>query len=179
MAQRKPLRVDPIAQAKRNWLDHGWEDAALGMSVVTSVVRAHQLMLGEIEATLKPLKLSFARFELLRLLAFTREGRMPTASVISRLQVHPTSVSSAVDRLATAGFVEREPHPTDGRATMLVITDSGREAVEAATAQLNEHVFVPLGEPADDATELVRILARFRKQAGDYLEPKPHVEPLA
>ena len=126
MARPGPLPVDPIAEAKRQWTAHGWTDAAPGMSAVTSIIRAQQLMLARIDAALKPFGLSFARYEMLRLLGFTREGRMPMASAIARLQVHPTSVTNTVDRLVRDGLVECEPHPGDGRAAMLVLTASGR-----------------------------------------------------
>ncbi|MDF2665399.1 MAG: MarR family transcriptional regulator [Microbacterium sp.] len=81
MTRRLP--VDPIAEAKRQWLAHGWDDAADGMTVVTSVIRAHQLLMASIDRALRPFDLSFSRFEMLRLLAFTREGRMPMASAIA------------------------------------------------------------------------------------------------
>ena len=105
MPRNGPLPVDPIAEAKRQWVDHGWTDAAAGMSAVTSVIRAQQLMFARIDQTLKPFGLSFARYEMLRLLGFTREGRMPMSSAIARLQVHPTSVSSTVDRLVRDGLL--------------------------------------------------------------------------
>lgn len=178
MAQHAPLPVDPIAEAKRQWIEHGWVDAAVGMSAVTSVMRTQQLMLGRIESALKPFGLSFARFELLRLLAFTREDRMPMASVIARLQVHPASVTSTVDRLVRDGFVDRAPHPRDGRATMLELTPAGRETVEAATRVLNDDVFAEPGLSLEDTTELVRILARFRRGAGDFADPRPTPDPL-
>src|SRR5690348_8237423 len=113
MARR--LSVDPIAEAKRQWGEHGWDAAATGMTAVTSIIRAQQLMLAQVERALKPFGLSFARFELLRLLAFTREGRLPMASAISRLQVHPTTVTSVVDRLGRDGMLTKQPHPQDGR----------------------------------------------------------------
>lgn len=178
MAHRGPLSVDPIAEAKRQWIAHGWEDAAAGMSAVTSVIRAQQLMLARIDRALKPFGLSFARFEMLRLLAFTREGRMPMASAIARLQVHPTSVTNTVDRLARDGLVVREPHPDDGRAALVTLTPAGRELVEAATKAVNAEVFVDPGISDDDTTELVRILARLRKGAGDFQDPKPLPDPL-
>ena len=115
---------------------------------------------------------------MLRLLGFTREGRMPMASAIARLQVHPTSVTNTVDRLARDGLVSREPHPGDGRAAMLVLTDAGRELVERATAALNAEVFEDPGLTDADTTELVRIIARFRRDAGDFTEPKPQPDPL-
>ena len=177
MAPRKPLPVDPIAEAKRQWAEHGWADAAVGMSAVTSVMRTQQIMLGRVERALKPFGLSFARFEMLRLLAFTREGRMPMASAIARLQVHPTSVTNTVDRLSRDGLVRREPHPEDGRAALVSLTPEGRDLVEQATLALNE-VFAEPGLADDDTIQLVRILARFRKEAGDFAEPRPLPDPL-
>ncbi len=175
MTRRLP--VDPIAEAKRQWLTHGWDDAADGMTVVTSVIRAHQLLMASIERALKPFDLSFSRFEMLRLLAFTREGRMPMASAIARLQVHPTSVTNTVDRLVRDGLIAREPHPTDGRAALLVLSEVGRRRVDEATAALNT-VFADLGLDDEDATALVRIIARFRKGAGDFADPAPVPDPL-
>lgn len=175
MARR--LTTDPIAEAKRQWSERGWSDASTGMTAVTSIIRAQQLMLTRVERTLRPFGLSFARFELLRLLAFTREGRLPMASAITRLQVHPTSVTNTVERLGRDGMLRREPHPDDGRAAMLVLTDDGRSLVERATAALNE-VFADLGMAEDDEVELVRILARYRRDAGDFSDPPPAPAPL-
>jgi DNA-binding MarR family transcriptional regulator len=178
MPRPGPLPVDPIAEAKRQWMAHGWDDAAPGMSAVTSIIRAQQLMLARIDAALKPFSLSFARYEMLRLLGFTREGRMPMASAIARLQVHPTSVTNTVDRLVRDGLVEREPHPGDGRAAMLVLTASGRELVERATDALNTEVFAEPGLSEDDTADLVAIIARLRKNAGDFADPRPLPDPL-
>jgi len=178
MARHDALRVDPIAEAKRQWELRGWEDSAAGMSAVTSVMRTQQVLLSRVERELKPFGLSFARFEMLRLLAFSREGMLPMASAITRLQVHPASVTSTVDRLARDGLVAREPHPSDGRAAMIVLTADGRDVVEAATRTLNEAVFVDIGLANDDTRELVRILARFRKSAGDFEDPPVIADPL-
>jgi DNA-binding MarR family transcriptional regulator len=173
----RKLALDPIAEAKRQWTEHGWSDAATGMTAVTSIIRAQQLMLTRVERALKPFGLSFARFELLRLLAFTREGALPMSSAITRLQVHPTSVTHTVDRLGADGMLRKEPHPDDGRAALLVLTDEGRSRVEDATDALNA-VFADLGMAPDDEVELVRILARYRKAAGDFDDPAPMAEPL-
>lgn len=177
MANNRPLAVDPIAEAKRQWLAHGWTDAAAGMTAVTSLMRAQQLMLARVEAALKPFDLSFARYEMLRLLAFTREGRMPMASATARLQVHPTSVTNTVDRLNKAGLLRRLPHPIDGRAAVLELTDDGRALVDDATVALNE-VFENIGLDEADVTELVSIVARLRKSAGDFRDPAPVPDPL-
>lgn len=178
MSRGKRLAVDPIAEAKRQWLAHGWTDAAAGMSAVTSIMRAHQLMLARVEAALKPLGLSFARYEMLTLLSFTRDGRMPMASASARLQVHPTSVTNTVDRLEASGLVRREPHPEDGRATLVVLTAAGRDLSARATAALNAEVFERPGLSVGDTDELVSIIARLRRDAGDFDDPRPVPDPL-
>ena len=129
---------DPIGEAHRQWVAHGWVDAADGMAMVTSVVRAQQLLMERIDAVLRPRGLTFARYEVLRLLSFTRGAAMPMSRLGSLLQVHPTSVTSAVDRLVGQGYVERVRGDQDKRVVRAVLTDAGREAVEQATTALNE-----------------------------------------
>ncbi|HEY4226588.1 MAG TPA: MarR family transcriptional regulator [Pseudolysinimonas sp.] len=178
MPSATPLPHDPIAEAKRQWLQHGWDHAANGMAAVTSIMRAQQLMLARVESVLKPFGLSFARFEMLTLLSFTREGAMPMASATARLQVHPTSVTNIVGRLEQAGLVERAAHPTDGRATLLRLTDAGRDLAARASTALNAAVFSDPGLDDRDVTELVSILARMRRQAGDFADPPTPPDPL-
>ena len=115
MAATQPLRFDPIAEARRQWEAHGWKDAAPGMAAVTSVVRAYQIYLARVDRSLKPFGLTFARYELLMLLLFSRRGSLPLNKLGSRLQVHPTSITNAVDRPRPRGFwptwpSERSPH---------------------------------------------------------------------
>ncbi|RFA11374.1 MarR family transcriptional regulator [Subtercola boreus] len=148
------------------------------MAAVTSIMRAQQLVLARVEGALKPFGLSFARFELLRLLAFSRGGTLPMASATARLQVHPTSVSNTVDRLQRDRLVERSAHPTDGRATLLQLTGAGRELVDRATEALNTAVFSQPGLPDDDLSSLVGVLARFRREAGDFGDPPTIPDPL-
>lgn len=178
MPRGTPLPVDPIAEAKRQWITHGWADAADGMSAVTSVMRAHQLMLAKVDRALKPFSLTFARYEMLRLLAFAREGRMPMASATARLQVHPASVTNTVDRLERDGLLRREPHPRDGRATLLLLTEYGREVAEEATRALNELVFSRIELDEDRLRDLVHAIARLRLAAGDFTEPRALPDPL-
>jgi DNA-binding MarR family transcriptional regulator len=146
------------------------------MTVVTSIMRAQQLLLARIESALRPFQLTFARFELLRLIAFTHDGRVPLTRAVKRLQVHPASVTSALDRLVKDGLVERERHPDDGRAAVLTITDAGRDLVDRATEVLNG-VFADIGMPQVDAVALVRIIARFRERQADFVI-RPTPDPL-
>ncbi|OMH23615.1 MarR family transcriptional regulator [Tersicoccus phoenicis] len=166
----RPLPRDPIAEAQRNWARRGWDSEAAPMAAVTAIMRVQQLLLQRIEATLRPYALTFARYELLTLLAFTRRGELAMSRASSLLQVHPTSVTNAVDRLQTAGLVHRSPHPVDRRTTLICLTAEGRELARRATEALNREVFSDTGFEAADVDALIRILARFRRQAGDFAE---------
>ena len=74
--KKPPLAQDPIREAARNWERHGWGDVARPMAAITSIMRAQQILLGRAQAALKPYGLTFARYELLALLNFSREKRM-------------------------------------------------------------------------------------------------------
>lgn len=167
MTMKDQKITDPIAEAQRQWEVHGWDDAAPGMAVVTSITRVEQLFLRNIDAALKSYDLSFSRFEFLRLLAFTRSGSLPLSKASARLQVHPTTVTSTVDRLEDQGFVQRVPHPTDRRTTLVELLPEGRSVVEEATATLNEVVFCELGLDQEDLAQLLDLLSRLRAVQGD------------
>ncbi|QBJ97933.1 MarR family transcriptional regulator [Rhodococcus sp. ABRD24] len=168
MPSPSPLPLDPIEEAHRQWTQHGWGTVADGMAAVTSVVRAQQIMMARVEETLKPFGLTFSRYELLTLLTFTRTGALPMAKASARLQVHPTSVTNAVDRLENAALVRRVPHPTDRRATLIEITGEGRELALRATEALNAQVFAEPGLDPDKLDSLIRILTELRYRAGDF-----------
>ncbi len=162
------MDFDPIAEARENWTQAGWGEVADGMVAVTSVMRAHQILLARVEAALRPFDLSFSRFELLRLLAFSRQGSLPITKASDRLQVHVTSVTHAIRRLEEGGLVRRVPHPTDGRTTLVEITDLGRKTVGDATETLNREVFSNVGMSDDEMTGLVGAIQSLRKHNGDF-----------
>ncbi|HEX7738602.1 MAG TPA: MarR family transcriptional regulator [Marmoricola sp.] len=160
------LPFDPIDEAARRWAEH-W-DGVPQMHAVTSLMRVHQLVLAQLDGALKPLGLTFARYEGLVLLTFSSRGSMPLGKMGERLQVHPTSVTSIVDRLEGAGLVVRRPHPDDGRTVLAEITPEGRALVERATEALlaSDFGIGPLDETA--LRELSEVLRPLRRAAGDF-----------
>lgn len=162
------MSFDPIEEARRQWNEHGWEDAADGMAVVTSIVRADQILQARIDAVLRDLGLTFARYELLVLLDFSRRGALPLGKIGARLQVHPASVTNAVNRLESDGLVTREPHPDDGRTTLATLTPDGRRLSRKATRLLNTSVFADLGLDAAEQDRLFELLHKIRRTAGDF-----------
>ncbi len=167
MSDAEPQR-DLVAVARKNWEAHGWADAAPGMAATTSIMRAQQILLARVDAQLRPLHLTFARYELLMLLTFSRDGVLPMRVIGERLQVHPTSVTSAVDRLEKDDLVARRQHPTDRRAILVEISDAGRKLAKRATKLVNETVFVDLGLSTAAVDELTELLNELRRSEGDY-----------
>lgn len=165
-AGRRKLPFDPIDEAARQWALR-W-DAVDQMHAVTSLMRVQQLVLGQLDELLRPHGLTFARYEALVLLTFSRAGALPLGKMGERLQVHPTSVTSIVDRLEAAGLVVRRRHPEDGRAVLAEITDAGREVVEAATADLVKARFGLSDLPPEDLRALSALLRPVREAADDF-----------
>lgn len=161
------LPFDPIAEAERQWRAHDL-DAPDAMAAVTSLMRAHQILIRRINALLQQFDLTFARYEVLVLLSFSRRGTLPLGIVGERLQVHPASVTNAVDRLERAGLVQRLPHPTDGRAVLAEITDAGRKIAAEATEVLTAARFGADGLSDADARRLTALLGSLRRAAGDF-----------
>ena len=50
-----------------------------------------------------------------------------------RLQVHPASITNAMEKLVGADLVRREPDPNDGRSALIALTPKGRELALGAT----------------------------------------------
>jgi len=165
-----PLPFDPIDEAGRQWRAQ-WPQAPVpAMMAVTSVMRVQQILLGRLNDALEEFGLTFARYEALMLLYFSRAGSLPLGKMGARLQVHAASVTNLVDGLERAGHVQRTPHPSDRRTTLAVITPRGREVARAASDALHETRFGT--DPLDDGqlAAVTEILRDARAGAGDFTE---------
>jgi DNA-binding MarR family transcriptional regulator len=166
-----PLDFDPIDRAGDLWQQH-WPDedgdVYAAMRAVTSIMRAHQILLAELDLLLRPYGVTFSRYETLVLLSFSHAGALPLSKIGERLQVHATSVTNVIDRLEGAGLVRREPNPADGRGTLAVITDAGREVAAKATADLNASRFALGALDGTQMRQLFVVLRGLRLDAGDF-----------
>jgi DNA-binding MarR family transcriptional regulator len=161
------LSFDPIAEAHRQWSDR-WPEYADHMAAVTSVMRVQQLLLSRIEDALRPCGLTFAAYEALQLLTFTRTGALPMGKMGDRLMVHPASVTNVIGRLEKRGLVTRSPSPDDRRVVLAEITPAGRALADEATAALHEAAFGLPEVTGPQATEVTDLLRPIRRAAGDF-----------
>jgi DNA-binding MarR family transcriptional regulator len=165
-AERHRLAFDPIEEAARQWSSH-WSEMPR-MRAVTSLMRVHQLVLTELDELLRPLGLTFARYEVLVLLSFSRRGALPLGKIGERLQVHATSVTPLVKRLEAAELIKRTPHPEDGRAVLASITPQGRLVLTQATEAILQARFALGSLSEDDCDRLTELLTPARAAAGDF-----------
>lgn len=161
------LDFDPIEEARRNWVRHGWGDGT-AMVAATSITRAHQILLSRINAALSDSGLTFSRFEVLALLFFAGERELPMGKIGTRLQVHPTSVTSLVDRLVGDALVERHPHPTDRRTTLARLTDQGATLVVECAARLEAIEFGLEGLSSAQEVLVSKAFTELRASSGDW-----------
>lgn len=151
------LDFDPIERAGELWDERVGDPSA--MRVATSIMRVDQLLCAQFDRVLRPFDLTFARFEVLRMISFSRAGRLPLAKIGERLMVHPASVTNAVDRLVASGLVERTPDPSDRRRVFASLTAGGAQALAAATAALTD---IDFGLGALSAADRDSVFATLR-----------------
>ncbi|MDQ2880129.1 MAG: MarR family transcriptional regulator [Actinomycetota bacterium] len=166
MASHHPLPFDPIDRAAQLWQER--IGPAATMAAVTNIMRVQQILQSSVDAALRPHGLTFARYEALVLLVFSRQGSLPMNVMGQRLQLHPTSVTNIVDRLQAEHLVERNGHPTDRRATLVTITEAGRQRQKATTVALTDIDFGLIGLDAGQIAQLTALLTQVRRAAGDF-----------
>jgi DNA-binding MarR family transcriptional regulator len=160
-----PEPFDPIAEARRQWIAHDIHEPT-AMAAATSIIRANQLVSTAVDRALRPLNLTFARYEVLMLLSFSSRGALPVTKVGERLMVHPTGITRLVDKLELEGLVRRQPNPSDRRGTLAHITPTGRRLATRASRAVAK---IRFGIDLDDTEleDIIRALTRFRQQVGD------------
>ncbi len=162
-----PLQYDPVEASRQRWIEQGWGDRAAGMAAVVSVMRAEQIFMNRASAILRPLELTFARYQVLGMLRWT--GPMTLGSVGHRLWITPGTVTNAIDRLEAADLCRRLSHPTDARATLVEITPKGRRLFDRAVEMLNADLFGTVGLTDDELDLLVGLVEKIRAAEGDNL----------
>ena len=174
-----PLPFDPIRRAAELWRARWGARSQFARDGVGDVCHARPAAAaGEFDATVGRHGLTFARYEALVLLAFSREGRLPMSKIGQRLMVHPTSATNIIQRLDAQGLVDRAPNPADGRGTLAAITPpAGRRwSRRPATWSTTASVWAP--SPAAELEQLFRLLRKVRLEADDFTDDRSAGRPL-
>jgi DNA-binding MarR family transcriptional regulator len=146
------------------WAGLGERDRA-AFAAASALVRSAGAATARIDHILRGFGLTFARYEVLLLLSWTRSGSMPLGKVRDRLLIHQAAVTNLVDRLESDGLVRRVPHIRDRRTTLAEITSQGRKVVIPATRQIATQL--RLGISDEQAEEVFALVQKLRRSAGE------------
>lgn len=96
------------------------------------------------------------------------DGPRRSSALAEYACVDPSTVSRQVGQLVTAGLVERQADPEDGRATLLAATPAGHE-VYAAKLERRRELFARLVHDwsAEDVGTLADLLQRLNDRVSD------------
>lgn len=86
------------------------------------------------------------------------EGSLTATELAQRTHLAPSSVTTVLDRLETAGFIQRQPSTRDRRKVEAIVTAKGREALAQSEAWMRE----ALGTlPAADLEAVAVVMPRL------------------
>ena len=146
------------------WSGLSEQDRA-AFAAASALVRSAGVATARIDHILREPGLTFARYEVLLLLFWTRSGSMPLGRMRDRLLIHQAAVTNLVDRLEQDGLVRRVPHPRDRRTTLAEITSRGRKVVVPATRAIAGTL--QLGVSDEQAGEIFELVQKLRRSAGE------------
>jgi DNA-binding MarR family transcriptional regulator len=113
-------------------------------------------------AALKPFQLTHVQFVLLASLTWLEsDGPVTQKQLAEHAATDPMMTSQVVRALAERGLVRRDPHPGDGRARAVSVTDDGATLANRAVAAVeacDAAYFAPLGQGQAAFTRQLRVL---------------------
>ena len=105
-------------------------DSGLASSLRVSVARLHRRL--RTEDVGGPPRSASAGIAVLALLY--REGERTIGQIAAAERVQPPSMTRTVSCLQEDGYVERHPHPTDGRQVVVRLSEPGRATCSPPSA---------------------------------------------
>ena len=97
----------------------------------------------------------------------SNRGRVNLATLADLLDVGPSTTGRVVERLVTAGLIDRRAHPDSRRELVAELTAHGRQIVQQVTAHRRRQIAGIVDKmPARERGGLVRALTAFTT-AGD------------
>lgn len=112
-------------------------------------------------------------------LAYISEVDQPTPkALVGELGLTTGAVTAMIDRLEATGLIERRPHPTDRRSTVLALTKAGEDAREwiygSYRHAIADAVAISGGECATAAIDILLRASAAIRTATSSLTSGPH-----
>lgn len=142
-----------VVQARYGAGDH--YEAALTLMVGGRRIAS---AIGEV---LKASGLTMPQWSVLTILHLAPAEQIPLGRIAQALEVHGTTITNAVDRLADLGLVERAADPADRRSVRAMITQEGADRAELIMRRLGDRHFGLAGLATEDLQTLTGLLGRI------------------
>jgi DNA-binding MarR family transcriptional regulator len=102
------------------------------------------------------------------LVILSNRGPINLATLASLLGVQPSATGRMVDRLVSAGLIDRLPHPTSRRELLAALTKRGREVVRRVTEHRRTEIAAIVEQmPPAERHGLVQALKAFTAAGGE------------
>ena len=131
--------------------------------------RVRELLLRELDGALSEIGTSQARHQVLTIVCHAPDG-LQLGEIAARASVHPTTMTSTIDRLERDGLIERRSDPTDRRGTLAVVTAKGRDSYEQGRQALLAIDYGFANVPAKTVTAVLENLDRLALELERHLE---------
>lgn len=102
---------------------------------------------------------------LLILEGLKKNGTVRMTELAELVGTTPPTVTKLIKDLETKGFVDRAPDQQDGRASMVGLTDEGRQVAEAIVKRRQEALELALADWSED--DLARLSVLFERLRAD------------
>jgi DNA-binding MarR family transcriptional regulator len=123
-------------------------------TATTDLIQSIGLLVRRVRAAAASHELSLTESSVLRRLEI--EGPATTADLARAESVKPQSMGATIAALDERGFVERKPHPTDGRQFNIAITAKGLAIRNSARTAKRHWLAEAIAELDDDDRETLR-----------------------
>ena len=160
---------DPVEWVRRHWAAENLPEAGR-FAAVASLFRLNQAVEAEFDRTLRPFEINRSMYLVLVTLLLSPDGARKLSYLSRYHMVHQTTITLIVDQLEKKGLARRQPHPTDRRATLAVLTPAGRALTREATGALAKRGFGLSEVDGRSIEELRSTMGTVRAAIGDIEE---------
>jgi DNA-binding MarR family transcriptional regulator len=147
---------------KRKPFEHPEEEALLNLFRTTTLLQA------DFEKLFKQCRLSEPQYNVLRILRGVGSGGLPSTEIADRMITRVPDITRLVDRLESAGLVERCRTPEDRRVVIVKVTPEGLSVLARLDEPIKQLHLQQLGHlTRQELAELNRLLVKAREPRDD------------
>lgn len=141
--------------------------AHLAVDAWESLLRAQVALMKEFAEDFRGGAVTMQEYDVLYTLSSCPDGRTRLRDLADRVRLSQPGLSRLVERMEADGLVARERDPRDGRGTLVVLTDAGRDAQRTMGRRHARSITARMTHAlsAEEQAELARLCTKLRTAA--------------